>query len=108
ADTIVGGISEFASNNNGARPTALTAVDGSVELSGAAGTTPTTAKVPGSITVVKINFVPPNAIVQANSGYIGVRFEHSCDDTASTNPRATAVYYVIETSGDNKLECADG
>ena len=97
ASAVAGGISEYASNNNGGQPSAITGT-GTVTV-GAAGTTQAQARVNGSTTVsataASASFTP--SATAPGAGAIVVWLGHKCDGSA--NPRANAVYYPIETSG---------
>ncbi len=101
ASAIVAGVSEFASNNDGAIPTAppssKAAGSSTVTLSSSVGSpTAATAKVQGS-TAVTFTGTPSGA------GTIVVRFGQKCTNSTSfgltPSQRSTAVLYNIEGSG---------
>ena len=113
AGAVAAGISEFSTNNNGAVPTGI-ADNGSgvVNLTGAAGTTPTTAKVQGA---TKVSSIPtgtpaPTATTFTSAGEIQVWIGHSCPGagtTSTTSTRANAIFYNTEGSSGPQLQCQD-
>ena len=107
AGAVAAGISEFSTNNNGAVPSGATAIStaaGTVTFSGAAGTTPTTAKVQGATTVTQSTAAA--LPVAAGAGAITVWLAHSCAGTPST--RAFAIVYATEgTGGTLTQQCQD-
>ncbi len=106
ASAITAAINEYKSNNEGAKPTAIGKSGSTVTLS-APGGTDATAQIQSATKVATVANVPGNAIVQFATGYIALRFGYNCEDTTSANPKAIAVYYIIETAGANALRCTD-
>ena len=107
ASAITAGVGEFASNNDGATPTAggSSASGSTVTIGGGAGTTAATAKVQSN-TVVQFSGTPGS-----NSGTIVVLFGQKCTASnsfsTSGSPRSTAVLYNIETSSSVSPRCSD-
>ena len=103
---LLGGISEYQSNNNGRMPTNVSGT-GAITLSQgtqAAPTAPTqTTNIQGA-TQVTSGAGAPGAGVPA-AGNIYVRLGTRCDGTANT--RAVAVSYHQETSGGSTVICQD-
>lgn len=98
ASSVVGGINEYVSNNDGSFPTAV-AGTGTVNVSG--GGTATNAKVNGSTTVSTVTTAPTSI----TTGVIQVMIGKNCAGTAS--PRAAAVYYAVESSSATAVKCLD-
>ena len=104
ASAIAGGISEFASNNDGIGPNSVAsaATGGVVTIknTSAATTAPTAARVQGGTTVaIGTTSVPP-------LGTITVILAQRCD--TSTNARAFAIWYSIENSSNApQYKCVD-
>ena len=98
ASSVVGGINEYVSNNDGSFPTAV-AGTGTVNVSG--GGTATNAKVNGSTTVSTVTTAPTSI----TTGVIQVLIGKNCAGTAS--PRAAAVYYAVESSSATAVKCLD-
>lgn len=101
---LLGGISEFSSNNNGKFPTSVAGSNGDVVINNGtgAGTATQTTKISGSTAVTTVTVVPTSV----PNGAIQVRLGARCDATAST--RAVAAYYSTETSGSGQnLQCQD-
>lgn len=100
ASAVAGGISEFASNNDGIGPTTLVSTSGTVAITGAAPTAATSAKVQGGTTVNNAGTTTPVV------GTISVKVGARCD--ASANARAFAIYYSIENSSTTpQYKCID-
>lgn len=106
AGAIAGGITEFESNNNGATPTAVVAGTGAGawDLTGASGTTKSTAKLQGSTTVV-MDTTSTTLPTVTGAGAIKIWKGYSCAGTAST--RAFAIIYNTEVSGGTAAQCQD-
>jgi prepilin-type N-terminal cleavage/methylation domain-containing protein len=101
ASAVAGGINEFASNNDGDAPTAITGT-GTVAITGAAGTTASQAKAQGSTAVSTVAAAPSTPLT---AGTIQVLPKKRCDGTVSN--RAFAIYYSIETAGASVNKCVD-
>lgn len=97
AASILGAVSEYQTNNNGASPTDVTVDDaGKVTVSGAAGTTSSEAKVQGGYVVSDGTTMP------STTGQLVVNLGHKCngnDFSGTTTPRSYSVGYRIENSG---------
>jgi prepilin-type N-terminal cleavage/methylation domain-containing protein len=99
---VLGGITEFQNANSGAMPTTIATTSGVVKYSGS--TNDTTIKVQGSTTAR--NDTAPTGTNGPANGTIIVVLGARCD--GSTNARATAAYYSIETSGNSQTkQCQD-
>lgn len=98
AAAVLGGVSEFVSNNNGQLPTNIgpAAADGTVPITGGAGTNSVTAKVQAGYTVSN------GAAMPGGTGSIVVYLNHKCNGNAfnaTTVNRAYAAGFLIEGSG---------
>jgi prepilin-type N-terminal cleavage/methylation domain-containing protein len=120
ASAVVGGVSEFESNNDGASPKSgagnSSCSTGSVSLSAGATTAPSLPKVQGStgVTCTQTGAVTVSSV---NPGNLVIVFGAKCPDTVAGNAtnvttvvsaRSTAVVYIIETNGANQYKCVDG
>lgn len=107
ASAIVSGVGEFASNNDGATPTAAgsNASGSTVSIGGGGTTTAATAKIQSSTTVTF------TGTPGTDSGHIVVLFGQKCNANngfgVTAAPRSTAVLYNIETSGSVVPRCTD-
>ncbi len=109
AAAMAGGVSEFASNNDGALPVAGSSsqTGGTVTINNATGTA-STAKVQSS---TKIHFESAATPTAANYavGHIDVDFGYKCTDSTGAaviaSPRSTAIVYSIETSSGSAPKC---
>jgi prepilin-type N-terminal cleavage/methylation domain-containing protein len=105
AAVVLGGVNEFVANNNGQLPTGVaTAADGTVTLSGAAGTSNVTTK-------VKAGTVATNGTAMPGStGNITVYFNRKCNgnafDTVVTN-RAVAAGFLVEGGSSTPAQCVE-
>ena len=100
ASSVVGGINEFVSNNDGTFPTTISGT-GTVAVSGGGGTTATNAKVNGSTTVSTVTAAPTSI----TTGVVQVLVGKNCAGTSS--PRAAAIYYAVESSSATVVKCLD-
>lgn len=104
ASALAGGISEYASNNDGQLPGSPFVQSGATVTIGLSGTNQTTAKVNGSttVTVAKVTSAPttytPGTLYWATGT--------TCSGQATT--RGAVVYYWIETTGStHTVSCVD-
>ncbi|HUB94060.1 MAG TPA: prepilin-type N-terminal cleavage/methylation domain-containing protein [Verrucomicrobiae bacterium] len=125
ASSLAGAISTFESDNNGTAPTSVTGT-GSISLT-ASGATSETATLNGS-TVVSLLGAPLSGETDLASGStlgevitsangqtstIYVQVDHACPPNdgstsvahAPASTRSLALYYLIETSSGNTLQC---
>ncbi len=104
ASAVAGGVSEFESNNDGAKPTAISGTGTVVVIGVAATTTATNAKVQGNTAVTTVAAAP---VAPAPSpGTINVLLGKTCAGATST--RAVAIYYSIENSSNTaQQKCLD-
>lgn len=114
ASAITGGISEFASNNDGAIPTAAGSsyASGVVTLNNGVPVTAATAKVQGSTAVTFGQATV--AAYTPTAGNIYVDFGAKCPPVVSgltvtpvASTRATAVIYATEAAGGLQARCLD-
>ncbi len=98
---VLGGISEYQSNNNGKMPTNISGT-GEITISRGSDTPTQTTKVNGGTAVSVISDVPTSP---PDAGTVQVRLGARCDE--QTNARAVAVYYSVETSGEPSQQCQD-
>ncbi len=103
AAAVLGGVNDFSTANNGTFPTTVAVANGIVTFTGAAGTTPSEAKVKAGTTVALANGVP------AATGAINVAINYGCNGNAPVaKPRAVAALFKIEatssTLGDQCTE----
>jgi type IV pilus assembly protein PilA len=107
ASSILGAISEYQNNNNGGMPTgASVAADGTVTVSGAAGTTSSSAKIQGGFTVSASTTFPA---ASSGTGAFTVAFGRKCNgNTGFTNAnRSTAIAFVIEGGSADATQCVE-
>lgn len=111
ASALAGGITEFASNNDGAIPTTggSSQAGGTVTINNASGTAGT-AKVQGS-TVVNFESTATPTAAKFGLGNIDVDYGYKCTSSAGSavtvSPRATAIIYSLETAGGTNARCLD-
>lgn len=112
AAAVSGAIAEFKSNNEGQSPTIdathPATVTTKVTVSGAAGTTPTEAKVQQDTTATGKTGTGPAAADKIPFGEIWVYKGARCD--ASVAARAISVWYSVETAspaGPENNKCID-
>ena len=98
----LGGVAEFQAANSGVMPTAATTTAGVVTYTGAAGSNPTTARVQGA-TLVSSTVAAPAAAAPA-LGSIVISLGFTC---TTTNTRAAAALYAIETTAGPIRQCQD-
>ena len=114
ASAVVGGVSEYQSNNDGASP----------DTSGSSCST-------GSVSLAKSGGVASKPKIQGNTGAtcnqsgaqtitptpgnLTIVFGAKCPDTTSgtsvttlANTRSVAVIYALETNSSNQAKCVDG
>lgn len=105
AANILGGVDEFENNNNGQPPTGVTiAADGTVTVSGGAGTSPSTIKVQGGYTAALGTAMP------GTTGAFVVNIGHKCNNNAfdtTATPRAVSIGYLVETGGGTAQQCTE-
>ena len=98
---VLGGVAEYQNVNSGASPTNV-AGTGTVNYTGTGTYTATSIKIQGSTAVTTVGTAPTTV----PSGTIQIRLGVRCD--ATTNARAIAAYYSLETSGTTPaLQCQD-
>lgn len=94
AANILAGVNDFVGNNQGQFPTGVTCTNGTVSITGAAGTAAAEAKTRGSTTCSLGNAMP------ANTGAIVVALGSKCNGNAfAASPRAVAAGFLIENTG---------
>ncbi|MDB5185914.1 MAG: hypothetical protein JWL85_437 [Candidatus Saccharibacteria bacterium] len=106
ASAILGGVSEFSNNNNGVLPTAITVTGSDVAFTGAAGSTPSNARIQGGYTVATGTAMPATTA----TGSFVVNINHKCTGNAfatTSSPRAVAIGYNIETSNGTAPQCVE-
>lgn len=98
AAAVLGGINDFVSNNNGQLPTTIgpAAANGTVPITGPAGTTAAEARVQAGFTVGN------GAAMPGGTGAIVIYLNRKCNGNAfaaaATN-RAYAAGFLVETTG---------
>ena len=108
AAALLGGVSEFVSNNNGQQPTNCNLIGNDVTFtSSVTGTNTSTARVQGGYTVACGTTVTQPTV----NGTLNVRFSAKCTgnnlSTTTTN-RAVAVGFVVESgSATNPPQCVE-
>lgn len=105
AGNILSGVNEFVSNNNGILPTGLAcAADGTVTITGGAGTQQNTTKVkPGTTCAASTAF--PGA-----TGTVNVALNNKCNGNtavAASNRSFAALFVVESGSGTNPTQCVE-
>ncbi len=100
---ITAGVGEYASNNDGATPSTISASGSTVTIGGSG--TSSTAKIQSNTTVNSTGTPGTNA------GTIVVLFGQKCTNSTSFGtsgaPRSTAILYNIETSSSVAPRCTD-
>lgn len=98
---ILGGINEYASNNNGANPTTLAAAQQGVKTS--------------FYQTADITFATNNtAIASPNTGGLYLNIGAKCNATndnvggTGANSRSVAIVYSVETSSGSAWRCQEG
>lgn len=100
---VVGGVAEYQGANSGRMPTGI-AGTGTINYTGAAGTTPTSIDVQGSTVVTSVATAPAAAAPAAGTIVVSIGFK--CNGAAST--RAVAAIYSIETTAAAPVrQCTD-
>jgi prepilin-type N-terminal cleavage/methylation domain-containing protein len=106
ASSMLGAVSEFENNNNGAMPTAVAvAADGTLTVSGSAGTTNATAKIQGGYTVTASGTFP----AATTTGAFTVAFGQKCNGNTGFTAanRSTAIAFYIEPGGTPVPQCVE-
>lgn len=101
--SVLGGINEYASNNNGSLPTAVT-IDAAGVVSITGSGTAASATVQGGYTAS----VSTTAPITGTTGAMSVALNRKCNGTAldaATTNRAVAVLYNIETGNTTAAQC---
>jgi prepilin-type N-terminal cleavage/methylation domain-containing protein len=105
AASVLGGVGEYVSNNNGQLPTTITtATDGTVTISGASGTSSNTIKIQAGHTATN-GTTMPNA-----TGNITIYFNRKCNGNSfdtNASSRAYAAGYRIESGSSNPTQCVE-
>ncbi len=105
AGSVLGGVNEFVSNNNGQLPTGIaTAADGTVTISGGAGTSAVTTKIKAGTTAINGTAMP------ANTGSIVVYLDRKCNGNAfaaAATPRAYAAGFLVESGAGTPTQCQE-
>jgi prepilin-type N-terminal cleavage/methylation domain-containing protein len=105
--SVLGAVTDFSSNNNGQLPTGIaTAADGTVTVSGPAGTSPASAKIQAGFTATGSNA----AAMPATTGTISVKLGFKCTGnafSATATPRAFAAGYMIEGGSTPVAQCVE-
>ncbi len=103
ASALAGGISEYASNNDGVLPASLTQSGATVTI-GASTSNQTQAKVNGSTTVTPTKVTTPPGTYTPGTLYWATGT--TCSGT--TTPRGAVVYYWVESTGTtHTVSCVD-
>jgi prepilin-type N-terminal cleavage/methylation domain-containing protein len=105
AAAVLAAATEFQNNNNGASPTGLSQTGQDVTITGAVGSTSSTAKVSGGTTVTASTSTP------TATGNISLAIGRKCSGTAisgTTTARAYAAGFLIENgSSTNPPQCVE-
>jgi prepilin-type N-terminal cleavage/methylation domain-containing protein len=106
ASAILGAVSEYTNNNNGALPNTAAVSGTTVTLSDSTTTTETqaTAKIQGGYAVNATGTMP------TTPGTFVLSFAHTCNGNAfstTTTPRAVAIGFVIESGSGNAAQCVE-
>lgn len=112
ASNIVGAVSTFASDNDGATPDEITITDGLVTLTKTTGNITSTARIQKGTetdTAVTYNataFTDGKSPSPVEAGKLLIVIDKTCFN-ANANSRAVAVYYATENTGGTKLSCVN-
>jgi prepilin-type N-terminal cleavage/methylation domain-containing protein len=101
AATVLGAVSDYENNNGGSLPTTVVSAPatGIVTVSGAVGTTQSTATIEKGVTVTSSAAASPAFPSAANTMLVNLGYK--CNNnafSATASPRNVAVGYAIETS----------
>jgi prepilin-type N-terminal cleavage/methylation domain-containing protein len=102
---VLGGVAEYQGANNGKIPATIAGTNGTVTYSGASGSgaNQTSIQVQGTTNVTTESTAPTTA---PDPGNIRIVLQRKCNST-TTNSRAVAAYYSIETTNGVVLQCTD-
>jgi len=105
ASAVLSTANEFVANNNGTLPTTVTiAADGTITVSGAAGTASATSKTQSGY-AASVSVTPPATDVK---GTFALAVNRQCAGSvlqATATPRAIAVLYNVETASSTTPQC---
>lgn len=104
AASILGAVSEFEDNNQGAAPTGVDVSGGTVTLTGASGTSSSSAKIQSGYTVDMGSSMP------SDTGALVINVGHKCngnDFSSDSTNRAVSVGYRIEGGSSTSTQCAE-
>lgn len=108
ANQILGYVSDFVANNDGAAVTGVGITNGVVTVSGAAGTTTPTSGNIQKGTTPNTSLSGAQTGVNPGVGTVTVNLGAKCGATAGTSTassRSVAVFYKIETSSTDVVKC---
>lgn len=100
---LLGGVSEFMSNNDGLAPTNITGT-GSITISN--GATTQTTKLQASRQVVYGTAVPTAGVIEVSMGQKCAAAGNAMTNQGATS-RSVAVLYHIETSSGTQVKCQE-
>lgn len=103
ASAVVGAISTFASDNDGAVPTSITVSNGDVTLK--KGSITGTAKIQSGTTFNTALTSTDSAPSTVDSGTLTLLFGKTCDPGGVVSTRAISVYYSVETTSAATVKC---
>ena len=106
ASALLGAANEFVTNNAGQLPTTVAvASNGSITVSGAAGTSPSSNNTQAGYTASVGTTAP------TTTGTFVLVLNRECNGNVlntATTPRAMSVLYVVETTSANVAQCTSG
>jgi type IV pilus assembly protein PilA len=112
ANQLLGYISTFNTDNQGAVPTGVASTTGSVTVTGAAGTNASNGKIQSGTTITTTTIAATPVAVTPAVGALSVVLQGKCPDTVSgttvtpvASARSVAVIYAIETSTGTAAQC---
>ena len=107
AASVLATVNEFVTNNSGAQPTTCAiAADGTITISGAAGSASATGKTQGGYTCAAGAALP--AAGAASGAYTMILGNKCNGNTALTaTPRAIAIGFTVESGSTTVQQCVD-
>lgn len=109
ASGILAAVNEYSTNNNGQLPTTVSvAADGTVTVQGAAGTSPSQAKVQAGYVASFVDGSSGTCTMPASTGTYVVCGQQNCNGNAfsgTTTKRAVSIGFLVESGSTNPAQC---
>jgi prepilin-type N-terminal cleavage/methylation domain-containing protein len=107
--SLLAGVSEYSSNNNGILPKAVSVSSGEVTFSGGQGSTTVSSSinVRGDTQVTLATSAPVSFPTVPGSVVIAINFKCNGNSAVSASNRATAGLFLVETASNTATQCVD-